>query len=143
MHDNLESIRRAADASIRRAKDMVASGAIERQMRPLQKMAGLIREMMPDEPNLVEAMGGEAAVRARVEEMMPFLRDLHPAPRTYPVTVEERKPAPSRPPRQQPGPYGPGKGAMQAFIRQQMIEAKDEAAQAACNRYILRNRLLG
>ena len=138
-----ETIRRQAEAQIRQATSQLDSDAIERQTRPLQKMAAFIREFGPDQPDLVEAMGGEAAVRARVDEMLPFLRDLHdPAPRSYPVTVEERKPEPSRPPRQQPE-YGPGKDAMQAFILQQLIESKDEAALAACARYILRNRLLG
>lgn len=58
------------------------------------------------------------------------------ATKRFTVTVErDRQPAPA-PPSDDPA-------GLRVFISQQMIEAKDEAAQAACCRYILRNRLLG
>ena len=54
------------------------------------------------------------------------------------------RPAPRRPIERSTAPCDDDDHeGMRCFILQQMIEAKDEAGQAGCCRYILRNMLLG
>ena len=148
MRTYIEAVEHEARAAMRRTQDLLATGGIDAQMRRMATMGpGLMESYGRAARDAVKALGGMAAVRQGFDRLATTTFGTatpRTTARTYPVTVEERQ-EPEPEPDSAPAPQTATaeRPAARSFILQQMIEAKDEAAQAACCRYILRNRLLG
>ncbi len=120
------------EREMRALRELVDSKAFGRQMQDLQKTASTV---LPDQATMDAAM---RELDATLDDETP------PAAQRFTVEVKTKKPAgDDRPQRSDSARSDSERPAARSFILQQMIEAKDEAAQAACCRYILRNRLLG
>ena len=128
----------AMAAQMRRMKEIATGGAMGRQMQNLKELsAGHMHSV-----GAVADAGRLFSEGAMVETARRTLDALNLPPRShaterFTVQVEEERPATTA-----PQPVTEDRPIDRSFILQQMIEAKDEAAQAACCRYILRNRLL-
>ena len=132
-----------AEAYLAHADEIAATAGVAREMRALQQLVdskAFGRQMQDLQKTASTVLPDQATMDAALRELDATLDDeTPPAAQRFTVEVKTKKPAgddrPQRSDSERP--------AARSFILQQMIEAKDEAAQAACCRYILRNRLLG
>ena len=143
-----------AAAAMRRTQELAAGGAVAFQMRRAQELHGaLIKQASAIGPGLLEsygrqvrgtvdALGGASAVQRSLTGLATAFGQARPTAtsRTFSVAVEEQEPEAPQQPR--PSEPGPDKEGMRQFITEQMQQAKDDEAKAACSGYVLRNRLL-
>ena len=134
--------------SLRRTQELAAGGVIATQMRRARelqgafiKQAGFLESYGRQARGTVEALLDTSAVQRGIAGLTTVLGTTTPraTARTFPVTVEETQEPEAA---SAPQPVTEDRPIDRSFILKQMIEAKDEEAQAACCRYILRNGLL-
>ena len=146
----LDGVFGEAAAAMHRTQELAAGGAIASQMRRAQelqgafiKQAGLLESYGRQASGTVEALLDTSAVRRSVAGLTTAIGETvrAAASLTFPVTVSEGQ-APEAPQQPQASEPGSDKEGMRRFITEQMQQAKDDEAKAACAGYVLRNRLL-